>query len=128
MHPNAEVARRAYHAFLAGDMATMSELMSDDIVWHSPGSNPLSGTYRGKEEVFGFFAKMAELSDGPMEMDIHDILAGDDHVVGLVTAKAARGDERFESNNAHIMHIADGVLTEFWNFPEDPSAGDAFWS
>ena len=52
MHPNADVARRAYNAFLTGDMATMAELMSDTIVWHAPGNNPLSGTYKGKEEVF----------------------------------------------------------------------------
>jgi hypothetical protein len=28
----------------------------------------------------------------------------------------------------HIMHMTNGQLTEFWNFPEDPAAGDEFWS
>ena len=128
MHPNAETAQRAYSAFLAGDMEAMSEMMSDDIVWHAPGNNPLSGTYRGKEEVFGLFAKIGEMSDGPMEMDIHDILANDDHVVALVGVKASRGGKRLDARSAHIMHVADGKLTEFWNFPEDPSLGDEFWS
>ena len=128
MHPNAEVARRAYDAFHTGDMATMSELMASDVVWHSPGSNPLSGTYRGREEVFGLFAKLAEGTDGPMQMNIHDILASDDHVVALVEVTASRGDRRLEGRAVHVMHVSDGRLTEFWNFPEDPAAGDEFWS
>ena len=128
MHPNAEAARRAYEAFRAGDMATMGDLMSNDIVWHAPGRNPISGTYRGKEEVFGLFAKIAEATDGPMEMSIHDLLASDDHVVALLEVTASRGDRHLESRAVHIMHVADGKLTEFWNFPEDPSIGDEFWS
>ena len=61
-------------------------------------------------------------------MDIHDILANDDHVVALVKVTASRGGQRLESRSTHIMHVADGQLTEFWNFPEDPAAGDEFWS
>ena len=49
MHPNTEIARRAYDAFLTGDMETMGALMSDEIVWHAPGDNALSGTYSGKD-------------------------------------------------------------------------------
>jgi ketosteroid isomerase-like protein len=128
MSTNAEIARRAYEAFQAGDMAAMGELMSGDIVWHAPGENPLSGTYRGKEEVFGLFAKIGELADGPMKMGIHDILASDDHVVALLEVTASRGDKRLDGRAVHIMHVADGKLTEFWNFPEDPAAGDEFWS
>ena len=128
MHSNAEVARRAYDAFLSGDMAAMSSLMTDDVVWHSPGNNPLSGTYRGREEVFGLFAKLAGLLDGPMNMDIHNILASDDHVVSLISTVAARGDKRLEGRNVHIMHISDGRIAEFWNYPEDSAAADAFFS
>lgn len=128
MHPNAEIARRAYDAFLSGDMAAIGELMSDDIVWHSPGTSQLSGTYRGKEEVFGFFAKIGELADGPMEMRFHDVLASDDHVVSLLEAVASRNGNRLENRAVHIMHIGDGQITEFWNFPEDLGAADEFWS
>jgi ketosteroid isomerase-like protein len=128
VHPNTEIARRAYNAFLSSDMQAMSDSMSDEIVWHAPGNNPISGTYRGKEEVFGMFAKLAGLLDGPMEMELHDILANDDHVVALLETRASRGDKRLEGRAVHIMHVADGRMTEFWNFPENPSAGDDFFS
>ena len=128
MHPNTEIARRAYDAFLTGDMETMGALMSDDIVWHAPGNNALSGTYSGKENVFGFFGKIAEITDAPMQMDIHDVLANDDHAVTLLTATVSRDGNSADLRAVHIMHVADGKITEFWNFQEDQAATDAFWA
>ena len=63
-----------------------------------------------------------------MQLGIHDVLANDDHVVSLLNLTASRGDKSLDIRAVHIMHIADGRLTEFWNFQEDPAAGDEFWS
>ena len=38
-----EVIRRGYAAFSAGDMATLTELFTEDAVWHVPGDGPISG-------------------------------------------------------------------------------------
>ncbi len=54
-HPNLEIARAGYEAFASGDLAAVSDLLSDDIVWHSGGNNILTGDYEGKEAVLGFF-------------------------------------------------------------------------
>ena len=56
-HPNVELTRRGYEAFAKGDMATLSELLADDVTWHVDGAGPLSGTYHGRVEVFGFFGR-----------------------------------------------------------------------
>ena len=128
MSANAEIARRAYEAFLAGDTAVLGELMADDIVWHSGGNNPLSGTYRGQAEVFGLFAKIGELTDGPYALEIHDIVANDEHAIALVRTKPQRAGRELDSRAVHVWHLAEGKLTEFWTYPEDPSAVDEFWS
>ncbi len=52
-HPNEDLVRSGYAAFATGDMATLDELFADDIAWHAPGRNQLSGDYVGKEAVFG---------------------------------------------------------------------------
>ena len=59
-HPNVEYARRGYAAFGSGDLATLSELIADDAVWHAQGVGPLSGDYHGRDQVFGFFGRLAE--------------------------------------------------------------------
>ena len=126
-HPNLERARAGYEAFAAGDLAAVSDLFSDDIVWHSGGSNVLTGDYRGKEAVLGFFGLLMQESGGSFTNEIHDMLANDEHGVALVTMSAARGGKLFEGNVVHIFNMSDGKMTEFWAIPEDQSRYDEFW-
>jgi len=127
MHPNEDTARKAYVAFAEGDMATLSALMADDLTWNVPGDNSISGTYRGKEEVFGFLGTVAGETGGSMALDIHDVLANDDHAVALVRNTASRGGDVLDQRFVHVMHLADGAITEFWAFAEDQAAVDQFW-
>lgn len=95
-----------------------------------PGNNLLTGTYRGKEEVFGFFGKLMELTDGTWHLDLHDIVGNDDHVVVLARYKAQReGKQPIEVNAAGVWHVtAQGQFTEYWDLLEDQAAEDEFWS
>lgn len=126
---NLESLRRAYKAFSAGDMATLNELMTDDTVWHILGHNPLSGDYKGKDAVFGFFGKLMELSGGTFKVEVHDTLANDEHSIGLVTESAERNGKKWKSRAAHVVHAdSDGRTREFWAFQEDQADTDAFWA
>ena len=126
-HPNEELVRRGYQAFGTGDMATLDELFANDIIWHVPGRNQLSGTYRGKQEVFGNFVKLAELTGGTFKLDIHTILADDEHAVVLVTATGEHDGKSLSDNSVQIFHIKDGKVTEQWLHPGDAYASDEFW-
>ena len=126
-HPNLEIARAGYEAFASGDLAAVSDLFSDDIVWHSGGSNVLTGDYKGKEAVLGFFGLLMQESGGSFTNEIHDMLANDEHGVALVTMSATRDGKSFEGNVVHIFHMSDGNMTEFWAIPEDQSGYDEFW-
>jgi hypothetical protein len=57
-----------------------------------PGRNPLSGDYRGKQEVFALFGKRAEQTAGTFRAEVHHLLADDTHGVGLVIVTATRAD------------------------------------
>ena len=126
-HPNLVIARAGYEAFDRGDMAALSDLLSDDIVWHSGGSNVLTGDYAGKEAVLDFFSLLMRESGGTFRNDVHDMLANDEHGVALVTVSASRGGESFEGRVIYVFHMSDGKMTEFWAYPEDQSRYDEFW-
>ncbi len=66
-HPNAKLLRKGYEAFASGDMATITELFSEDVVWHAPGNNPVSGVHRGRDAVFAALAKVTQLSEGQLQ-------------------------------------------------------------
>ena len=126
-HPNEALVRRGYEAFATGDMATLNELFADDIVWHVPGRSQLAGDFRGKEEVFGNFQKVAELTGGTFKLDIHAILADDEHAVVLTRAMGEREGKTLDDRSVHVLHLSDGKVTEFWGYSGDQYAVDEFW-
>jgi ketosteroid isomerase-like protein len=127
-HPNVELLRKGYGAYSSGDADVLNELFADDIVWHVAGRSQLSGEYRGREQVFGFFGKILELSDGTSKLDVHDLLANDEHGVALVTGTATRNGQSFTGLDVHTFHIRNGQVIEFWDSPVDQYAADEFWS
>ena len=89
-HPNEDLVRKGYQAFGTGDLDTLTQLFTDDIQWHTPGRSPLAGDLKGRDEVFAQFAKIAELSGGSFRLEIHDVIANDEHAIALVTASGSR--------------------------------------
>jgi ketosteroid isomerase-like protein len=127
-HPNVELLRKGYQAYSRGDMETINELFADDVEWHVAGRSQLAGNYHGKDEVFGFFGKIIELSGGTARFEVHDVLANDEHGVALVTGSASREGRDFTGKDVHTFHIRDGKVVEFWDSPLDQYAIDEFWS
>ena len=128
-HPNVEQARRGYAAFGSGDLATLSELIADDAVWHAQGVGPLSGDYHGRDQIFGFFGRLAEETGGTFRLDVHDILANDEHTAVLATLTASRNGKSIEVPVVNVTHNdGNGKITEFWTSTTDPQAALDFWA
>jgi uncharacterized protein len=126
-HPNAELIRKGYDAFVAGDMEWMNEHLHENIVWHEPGGNFLSGDFKGREEVLAHFAK--QVTNILSEFDVHDVVANDDHALALVTVHVRRLDNQgtFDGRYVHIFHVdAQGKALESWVFNEDQPGVDRF--
>lgn len=124
MHPDGELIQKGFEAFAKGDMDTVGVLFHDDIQWHAPGTSALSGDYRGKAEVFGFFAKLQELTEGTFRQEIHAVLADDDHVV--VLAEGTQDKPRpFSGQAVFVWHVRDGKAVECWGIQADQAASAA---
>ena len=128
-HANVQQARLAYEAFEKADMETVGEHLTDDVVWHVGGNNPLTGDYKGKDAVFGFFGKLMQNTGGTFKLEVHDILANDEHTVTLVRETAEKDGKKFEGRAVHVTHVdSEGRVKEFWACEENQAAGDAFFS
>jgi ketosteroid isomerase-like protein len=123
-HPNVARISDGYAAFAKGDFAVLNDLFAEDLLWHDAGRNQLSGEYRGREAVFGLFGKIMEVTEGSFRADLHAVLADDKHAVALVVITAGRGGRSIEVNEAHVFHMRDGKVVEFWNAPTDVYAFD----
>ena len=80
------------------------------------------------DAILGFVAKTTELSGGSFRMEVHDVVANDDHAVALFGARAEREDRTYENRNVLVIHIRNGKLVETWLLSQDQYAADEFFS
>jgi uncharacterized protein len=127
-HPNEDLVRQGYDAFSSGDMQLLRELFHPDIVWHAPGRSQLAGDHQGVDAVLGYFGQTMELTGGNFRVEVHDVVANDEHAVGLNSVHAERAGRMLEDNNTLVFHIRDGKVTEVWQYWSDQYAADEVFS
>ena len=124
-HPNETLIRKLYGAFVDGQYASrLTEVFSENVVWRLPGRHPAAGDHHGRGAVF---AAMRHF-DGSVQLELHDVLANDDHAVALLRATGNRKGRQYNALEVDVFHITDGKVTEFWSFSEDQRLTDQFWS
>lgn len=121
------LVREGFEAFSRGDTEWMDRHLADDVVWHVGGNSKWAGTYEGRDAVLDLFARQTQALGQPPDVDIHDIVGGDEHVVVLGTASATSpGGDSAEWKYAQIFHVRDGKATEVWGMAENDAAVDPF--
>jgi ketosteroid isomerase-like protein len=123
-HPNVARIKDVYGALAKGDLAALNDVFAEDVLWHETGRSQLSGDYRGRDAVFGFFGKVMEVTEGSFRVDVHAVLADDEHCVALVAVSASRGGRTITVNAMDVTHLRDGKVVEWWAIPTDQYAFD----
>ena len=109
-HPNADLVREGVAAFQRGDLdALQRQYFAEDIRYHVPGRSPVAGDYEGVAQVLGFFGQLFELSGGTLRVELHDVMATDEHAAALL---------KISPEITTAATAMDGVLG---TVPEDPS-------
>jgi ketosteroid isomerase-like protein len=126
-HPHAKLARTAWQAAADGDVTTLSEVCSEDLVWHASGRGPRSGAYRGQAAVFEYLASIGEAADR-FDSELSDLLVGEDKVAVLFRIRGRRGDRALDTHYVLIFRIEESRIAEIWAVPRDQYAIDEFWT
>jgi ketosteroid isomerase-like protein len=123
---DAELVRKGYEAFIAADMEWLNKHLHENVVWHVPGHNVLSGDYKGRDPVLAFFAKSVQIA--LPEFDIHDVVASDDHVVALLNVVWRRNDNgaTHTDRTVQVFHVVSGQALEVWTMSQDQHGLDQF--
>ena len=127
MHPNERLLRREYEARARRDDASLSALLTEDIVWHVPGRSEISGVYRGRAEVMKYVRRRRDLADNTFEITVDDILANDKHGLVIASGRATRHGKVLEWRAHGLYRFENGKIAECWVLPEDPGLFDEIW-
>jgi ketosteroid isomerase-like protein len=120
----------AQAAFYAGDDdSAVRDVLTDDIVWHVPGSNAIAGDYHGIEAVLDYFTRRRDLADKTFRMHPRDVLVGaGDTVAALTDGTATIDGVEHRWSTVGLYRIAGDRVAECWLLPLDAAAFDAIWS
>jgi ketosteroid isomerase-like protein len=129
MSNNIENTKRAYAAFGSGDMTTLTDLIAPDCVWHVGGRSQLAGDYVGHEQIFGYFGKLYELTDGTFSATLDDVGQTESGLVTcIVTLRGSRNGKSITTRMVEIgLANAAGQVAECWWYAEDAYAADEFF-
>ena len=128
-HRNEALVRETFAASGRGDIdALRNRYFAGSMRLRFPGRSPLAGDHDGLAQVMGFFGRVRELSGGTFRTELHDVVANDDHVVALFTARAGRAGRRLEDRAVEVFHVRDGKAAEAWLYPADLYVSDDLWS
>jgi uncharacterized protein len=106
----------------------VQNLLTDDVVYHVGGRNPLAGDYRGKDSVLGFIGELVSQTGGNYKLEVRDALGSDQHGAALVREVAERQGRDLDHNAVHLYRMVDGKVAEGWFYADDPYMEDEFWS
>jgi uncharacterized protein len=128
-HPNEELVREGYKAFGEGDMETLRSLYAPDAVHSASGNNPLSGEYKGVDDILAYYGKLFELSEGTFAAELKSTkVERGDMVVAIHRDTAQRGSKTLDQDETLMFTIASGKFTHVEETHSDQAAYDAFWS
>lgn len=125
---NAAIIRRAYELFNSGNLTELAAIFAEDVVWHGAGRGRFSGDSRGRDATFAYFGQLGEQTGGTFRAELHDLTAGDRHVVGLHVCTGQRAGKRLNLNEVLVFHLRDGKIVEGWEHFRDNQTWDEFWA
>jgi ketosteroid isomerase-like protein len=125
-HPDQELVRRDDAAFTTADGETLQQVFAATTVVPAPGHRPISGGHQGLDQVLGFFGALAERSGGTFRASLQDVVATDDHAVGLPSSDAEGDGRAVRSPTVLVFHVRDGRIPETWSHHHDQHDFDAF--
>ena len=122
----AAVVRQLTATLGTRDAATIESLLTDDVVYHVPGKNPFSGTFRGRAAVMGVLRGFEAHFDAPPKNDTHDVLSSEAHGSDLSTVSASRGGRDHTWRAIRTYHFTEDRISEIFVSVVDQAALDAF--
>ncbi len=126
---NVAIMQRAYDAFNAADIETLTELFDESIVWHLPGKSSMADDYQGRDATLAYFGQIGERTGGTFQAELQQLFAGaDGRVIGLQRSTGERDGKSLDVSNCIVFELKDGKVVDGKEHFNDLYAWDEFWS
>ena len=125
---NAALVRHIFDAFARKEGFALRDCFAEDAVWHVPGASVMSGTYRGRSEIFRFLTRLPKETAGTYGSRLIDVLASEERAAALYRAFGERNGGSLDIEQLLLFTIRDGLVADVLALPNDPAAFERFWA
>ena len=125
---NETVVRRIFDAFSRRDPFALRGLFAEDATWVVPGDGVMAGTFRGRDQIFRFLARLPKETDGTYRSQLVDVLASESRAAALYRASGTRRGRALDLDQVLLFRLADGAVQDVLALPSDPTAFEEFWA
>ena len=124
---------REFHArqgrfYAGGPIEPVREMLTDDVVWHVPGRNPIAGDHSGIDAVLDYFTRRRALASATFRVNVRAVLASGDLVMQLAGGTAELGGREVAWETVGVFTVRDGRIAEGRLVPFDQYLFDEVWS
>jgi ketosteroid isomerase-like protein len=123
----AELHRRQAAMYGGGAVQPVAELLTEDIVWHVPGSSPIAGEHRGIDAVLAYFERRRSIAAGTMRMRPGAAVSEGHAFAQFVGGEAVLDGERVSWQTVGVYRLSAGSIAEVWLVPLDLELFDRIW-
>jgi ketosteroid isomerase-like protein len=123
-----EFHRRQSHFYGGGEAGPLREMLTDDVVWHVPGRNPIAGDHTGIDAVMEYFQLRRALARATFQVHVREIMSAGDLVVQLAGGTAELGGREVAWETVGMFRVREGKLAEGRLVPFDQYLFDQVWS
>jgi ketosteroid isomerase-like protein len=88
----------------------------------------MAGTFRGRDAIFRFLARLPKETDGTYASRLIDVLVSDERAAALYRASGRRNGQQLDLDQVLLFRIEDGLVREVLALPSDPAAFEGFWA
>lgn len=124
-----EIVQQCYADFVQGDIPSILNVLSDDVVWQDPGypDIPYAGNLKGRASVAGFFEKMDEAAVYT-KFEPHSYIAQNDRVValGFFAGYSKATQKTFESDWAMVWTFKNDKVARLEIFVDTNTIAKAY--
>lgn len=125
---NKQLVRKVYQSFQSGDIPSVLNSLAADVLWELPEmpNVPFGGTWKGRDEVARFFARLADVQEVVEFQPEEFITEGNTVVVlGRFTMQVKATGKQSRSTWAHVWNIHDGQATRVREYVDSLAVSQA---
>jgi uncharacterized protein len=127
---NVQIVQQMCTAFEQGDIATLLNLLAEDVEWFvagSPEHAPLAGTYYGRDRVAQIFSTVGQFLELQL-FKAQEFIAQDDRVAvfGQARGLVKLTNRSLEYDWVHLYTLRDGKTIKFCEYLDTAAIAAAF--